>query len=709
MVSWVLVASLAGTACGGTSRGDKPDEDVAPGPDVLADVHCKPWRPSDADWSALPAARPAILGTLSASPSGRYTYTVGTWWEAGQLEHRALRSADLGDSWCVLETPAPVTDVATALDDERALYALGLANRGESPPLLRSADGGDTWDVAAGALPNGVSGIVASAGGLLVGDSSAGSDIAPLLSVDGGDSWLEATPPELKLQVDPAKDLVFASVTGALTDPKASGRLLVWGIWQSPSDNTTRIRFFSSNGGRAMDWLELDAPPLPEPESPASTPQVAVDSAGTLYATVGEELARSDDWGKSWTRLARLPHANAKLSTLGASKAGVLALTVEPDGDGAVAGAWLSSDRGGSWRALDVASSVVPVLLPRNGNVVLGVTINAFAHSNDGGESWQIGTSAPAPAWISQSELAPTRLWGVDPMPWQPVRTYGVVASPAYQSSDGGLTWSSRAAVSGRLLFDGKNGDAVLAGLATNSPRRSEDAGKTWSDVERVGAVQAAASCAAPDSCQYALNQDGFSTTLPCYLSKTEDLGRSWGERLLVPSELCYGTPVMAVAPDAPDHLLAACGPAVCVSRDGGKTFKRQPIGNDPVRYVGAILPLAGGAILVSTWSIAQPGDTAKPVVARSEDGGDTWTDVLESGAESFAASVAHPETAFAFERVSNAPNVVYRTDDTGLTWQRISPDVTPPFGTALEFFTIADGADGGFLAATTHGLLHFR
>src|SRR6185503_20190263 len=84
----------------------------APSADVLAAVPCTSWRPSDADWSSLPASRPAVIGALGASPSGRYLYTVGTWFDAGTLRHQILRSRDLGETWCGLATPDDVAEVA---------------------------------------------------------------------------------------------------------------------------------------------------------------------------------------------------------------------------------------------------------------------------------------------------------------------------------------------------------------------------------------------------------------------------------------------------------------------------------------------------------------------------------------------------------------------------------------------------------------------
>ena len=114
-----LIMGVFGVAgCGETSQG----ADVGgssdgfggnpagrePPPDILSEVPCEDYRPSEAAWSSLRTARPALIGRVSASPSGHYLYAAGTWLDAGRLQQRALRSRDHGETWCVLATPEPV-------------------------------------------------------------------------------------------------------------------------------------------------------------------------------------------------------------------------------------------------------------------------------------------------------------------------------------------------------------------------------------------------------------------------------------------------------------------------------------------------------------------------------------------------------------------------------------------------------------------------
>src|SRR4051812_31027804 len=143
-----LIAGLA-MGCGGGDAAPDPS-DV-----VLGAVPCEAWRPSDADWSSLPTSRPAILGIPSASPSGNYLYSVGTWFDAGKARRQILRSHDLGDTWCVLPTPDEVALIAPSRASGTVLYALTCPPAASAPYLLRTTDGGATWTTAATGLPDG--------------------------------------------------------------------------------------------------------------------------------------------------------------------------------------------------------------------------------------------------------------------------------------------------------------------------------------------------------------------------------------------------------------------------------------------------------------------------------------------------------------------------------------------------------------------------
>ena len=136
---------------GGTGGGGGSD-DVALPP-------CAAWTPNAGSWSTLPANHPASIeqsltqGLLRPSASGKRVYAVGVWLDGGAAKRRILRSDDVGDSWCVIESPASIVDVIPAPAREAVLYAVTTKDASGQRALLRTADGGGTWTTAEHALP----------------------------------------------------------------------------------------------------------------------------------------------------------------------------------------------------------------------------------------------------------------------------------------------------------------------------------------------------------------------------------------------------------------------------------------------------------------------------------------------------------------------------------------------------------------------------
>jgi hypothetical protein len=163
----------------------------------------------------------------------------------------------------------------------------------------------------------------------------------------------------------------------------------------------------------------------------------------------------------------------------------------------------------------------------------------------------------------------------------------------------------------------------------------------------------------------------------------------------------------MVVSPEDREHLLAGCGPAVCETRDGGRSWTHHPVG-DGKEFVEHLVFLRSGVALATTNPHAPRGETASPVVARSTDGGSTWVDVMAAGGI-LIGSGARPETAFLIRSGSNG-DVLHRSDDGGATWRVISPpgvDEGPAGTPRFAVQSIVDSPRGGFVVATTFGLVH--
>lgn len=695
LLAWLSVA------CGGTTLATR--EGPSDEPDELADVPCRAWEPGDAAWSSLPGPQPAALAGMRASASGRYLYAVGSWREAGNLRQQALRSRDLGETWCVVETPSDVTTLAPSPSSETVLYALSAPAAGEGAHLLRTSDGGATWEQSNTTLPEGVSGELAASAGSVDTVWFVAPD--PLkqhalhYSQDAGETWSERSPPAFESFYGSVEDYSFGTVDGLAVDPTSSNRLLAWGTVTTATESESRPHWFSSEDA-GDSWSELAGPVLSVGQTYLGNVSVTSDAGGQLFLTAEGAPQRSLDWGETWTELDALPAHGLTVGTLGGTEPGqFFAWSARGRGPFEVGGGlWRSVDGGAHWKLLGLPTDgqLVPVLAPAKDKLV-GLTPLGISNTTDGGKTWRVGAVTPLPLHLAQPLAEGSKLWATDLRGWS--------QGPGLRSGDGGLTWSPTAEVSGQLLLDSSDPDVAFAGAVWGSDalQRTEDGGKTWTPIELPEArIAAAATCRDGSSCLYATLQRDIPNGRACSIIKSEDRGRTWSDEIAISHTLCGSEQTLTVMPDDPQHLLNACGTAVCESKDGGASWKEHGVSAE--RYVLAIVPLSDGVVLAATGgaSALEP-----PVLVRSEDGGATWTEVLNVGAGRFFASAAAPNTVFLVSPVSNEPDAIYRSDDAGLTWQAIAndPDATP----VLDVFSIADGADGGFVASTLHGLVQFR
>jgi len=348
-------------------------------------------------------------------------------------------------------------------------------------------------------------------------------------------------------------------------------------------------------------------------------------------------------------------------------------------------------DGGVSWQQIPAPQvpAFEPALTVGDGNL-LGLTANRFMTSRDAGVTWRSSPVGPDAGnrssldFLVQSPVEPRPLWtgGL-------FESTNAIVYPAIRSIDGGQTWTPITTVGGVLLWDGASADVAFS-LPGEDIARTEDGGLTWQTVTLPSAsyrVLAAAACAPPLSCLYGLFMDennGEITT-----ARSDDHGDTWTPPKPIPRSLGFvGFPgPLTIFPHDPQRLLVPCDRRLCESQDGGATWMYSALPGVSITFLenGVILSATGG-------------------VSRSDDGGVTWTPVLNA-VGTLVPSRTHPDTVFWIpDRTMNLEPLIM-SDDAGLTWR------TPVPGGASVWTVagVADAPDGRFLALIMdYGLVTF-
>jgi photosystem II stability/assembly factor-like uncharacterized protein len=145
---------------------------------------------------------------------------------------------------------------------------------------------------------------------------------------------------------------------------------------------------------------------------------------------------------------------------------------------------------------------------------------------------------------------------------------------------------------------------------------------------------------------------------------RTEDGGDTWSH---VPLAEAGSDSLLGVANLGGDHFVAYGAFGLYFdSVDAGKTWqKRMILSEDFDRHISQVLPIGTSSLLL----VAESG-----TLARSDDGGNTWTALTSPYQGSyFGALVTKSGAIVVFGMRGN----VYRSTDLGATWQKIPLDTT--------------------------------
>ncbi len=477
-----------------------------------------------------------------------------------------LRTRDAGRTWAPAG-PGLHSVAALALDAEHPGVVLAATAGG----LYRSLDGGDSWDLAAFAETQ-VAAVAIDPGATATLFAAVGNEGDPTVlwkSTDRGATWVE-TPLSVPAYTRGLPRFAF--------DPAHPGTLYLAFAVTYDFDSTGPV-LRSRDGGTT--WTEL-------PAASGNLLNLAVSPRGDLFAATAYGVARSTDFGATWS--PRLPLTFRFPGEPGDTISHVLASPTAP-GElfaAGVTGVWHSRSGGARWAPRNrglLAQGVYSFgLAPDAASTLVALGNGSVFRSTDRGTTWRrlprTGAAGP-PIWIEAFD------------PRHPETIYGLgsdgQADFPLVSQDGGRTWNkprfpynchlagSLCDVSlGRIAVDPHDPEAFYVsgsyfrhfGPSGSFLLRSDDGGTTWDKLAPLESIAALVFDPTRRGVVRAIGCDGFF--------QSGDGGASWqtaGRGL--PRKLCTGAGLsLAIDPQEPRRLYAGTAEGVFLSTDDGATFR---------------------------------------------------------------------------------------------------------------------------------------
>lgn len=453
----------------------------------------------------------------------------------------------------------------------------------------------------------------------------AGTTSGLFRSLDGGASWSEAN-----AGLDPT-----AYVLSVAVDP-------VHPLTVYAAQN--RAVFRSRDGGAT--WLQVS--------SLSEILKIVLPARGSaVYAVTAGDLRRSDDAGATWKVLTRgLPFSYDPL--------GLVADPVDPsrlyavvrDNASHAYELFKSIDGGFNWKRSDQGlpgglEITVLAIDPRSPKILYAGTLSGRVYkSRDGGALWR-PFGPKLDQWV-------TGLW-VDP-------AGGIFAETSshglFHTDSGGKAWAGTSLglpqepVVSALIFPAGNPLSPLAAVYTYGLGRpgvfaSSDGGSSWVLRSKGLSVLAVTSVAVAPDALWAIGDE--------ILFKSTDRGETWKRVRFEPVGL---TTLVAVAPADPKTVYVVLyNGTVWRSRDSGGTWEEA--GDPRVLPNRLVLDPRSAATLYA----------AGNGIARSTDGGMTWTRLLDGVVYDLQISLTSPSTLYAIAYLANHSLQILRSTDDGSTW----------------------------------------
>jgi uncharacterized protein (TIGR03437 family) len=316
-------------------------------------------------------------------------------------------------------------------------------------------------------------------------------------------------------------------------------------------------------------------------------------------------------------------------------------------------------------------SNADAIALDTQGNIYVAGETNATdfpvqsAAQNHAGAAPLLASADSGQTWTAPRLGAAGSVRSIASSPPAPSTLYAAASTGFIRSADGGITWSAPAntglpALPTALAVDAGSSLKVYAGTANQGVFTSADGGANWSGSTNGLIIAGTSPPTPPQISVLAASPVEPGTVFAVapfsnLVYRSTDSGQTW-TRLTLP-----GTSVLAEAlvfsPADPGTLfLGQQSGALLTSNDGGITW--TGLANQDVRNPQGLAIFPGSPSIVLAAS--------QENLARSADGGSTFTNVLALRAGSIAVDPRNAGIAYALDSSG-----LYRSTDSGLTWTK--------------------------------------
>ncbi len=297
-----------------------------------------------------------------------------------------------------------------------------------------------------------------------------------------------------------------------------------------------------------------------------------------------------------------------------------------------------------------------------------------------------------------------------------PNRTYHFVITAVDGGTEGSgsrevatalINWASVGGLSGTSLFAvaaDKTTDGTAYAAGGSNVYKTTDGGNTWTALAGGINGKDVRALAVDGDNVYASSRDIFVSSTPAKISKSTNGGTSWTEVLPNGGSPGESDKSLAIDPNNPNTLYAGnfeiptlydggTDSLVIKSTNGGAHWDHLP--NSTVQ--GAAL--GANAIVFDSAGVVYVGGSGTPNVAKSNNGGTTWTDIRIPGTSMFVYSLAvHPtNTSILYAGTSQG---MHKSADGGTSWMKKNTGLPelPPAVRAL----LIDPANPDYIHAGT-------